>query len=98
MIQKLLFSGLDCIPGQQDLFDADGPPEEAEVHEGGVTCNICGEWWPKHPARLVVCPDCKASVGSPCRRASGHECNIHVPREALAVEMGLMSKCKGRRR
>ncbi len=24
--QKLLFSGLDCLPGQMDLFDTDGSP------------------------------------------------------------------------
>lgn len=25
--QKVLFTGLDCLPGQQDLFAVDGSPE-----------------------------------------------------------------------
>lgn len=24
--QRVLFTGLDCLPGQQDLFDCDGEP------------------------------------------------------------------------
>ena len=28
--QKLLFSGLNCLPGQMDLFDTDGPPAGEE--------------------------------------------------------------------
>lgn len=31
MIQKRLFSGLDCLPGQQDLFPADGPADKAPM-------------------------------------------------------------------
>jgi len=30
MIQKRLFSGLDCLPGQLDLFPMDGEPEREE--------------------------------------------------------------------
>lgn len=26
--QSVLFSGLDCLPGQQDLFPTDGPSED----------------------------------------------------------------------
>jgi hypothetical protein len=30
MTQRLLFSGLDCLPGQLDLFQTDGEPEREE--------------------------------------------------------------------
>jgi hypothetical protein len=30
MPQRLLFSGLDCLPGQRDLFPTDGEPEREE--------------------------------------------------------------------
>lgn len=28
--QRVLFSGLECLPGQQDLFETDGQPDELE--------------------------------------------------------------------
>jgi len=31
--QRVLLAGLDCLPGQSDLFDTDGPPAE----NSGVT-------------------------------------------------------------
>ena len=27
--QKVLFSGMDCLPGQQDLFPTDGRPSDS---------------------------------------------------------------------
>ena len=30
MTQRLLFAGLDCLPGQLDLFPTDGEPEREE--------------------------------------------------------------------
>jgi hypothetical protein len=41
-----------------------------------------------------ACPTCRQPPGSPCRRPSGHNCAIHVPRveladlEALRLEPG----------
>jgi hypothetical protein len=56
-------------------------------------CNACGEEWPRDPAFEVECPDCKAGIGSPCRRPSGHACAIHASRDRLAMEMGLLAPC-----
>jgi hypothetical protein len=28
--QRVLFAGLDCLPGQQDLFATDGEPDKVE--------------------------------------------------------------------
>ncbi|MBO3273104.1 zinc finger domain-containing protein [Hymenobacter defluvii] len=58
-------------------------------------CNHCGETWDKHPATQVACPDCKAKVGSPCVRPSGHTLmygEVHIAREQVAVDTGLLSK------
>ncbi len=40
--QRKLFSGMDCLPGQQDLFRVDGDPEPAP---------------PKPPAPAYTCPN-----------------------------------------
>jgi hypothetical protein len=32
--QRVLFAGLDCLPGQQDLFATDGDAEEAQDAAG----------------------------------------------------------------
>ena len=50
-----------------------------------VTCDACGETWPRHPAKEVPCPTCNATIGSPCRRPSDHPCTIHVARDRLAL-------------
>lgn len=34
--------------------------------------------------RSFACPSCGAKPGSPCRRPSGHNCDMHVGRLALA--------------
>ncbi len=31
--QRMLFSGLDCLPGQNDLFNSDGPREQPDDEE-----------------------------------------------------------------
>jgi hypothetical protein len=31
--QGVLFSGLDCLPGQQDLFPTDGGADESHCHD-----------------------------------------------------------------
>lgn len=56
-------------------------------------CNGCGEEWPRDPALEVECPDCKAGIGSPCRRPSGHVCGIHASRDCLAMEKGVLAPC-----
>ena len=58
-----------------------------------VSCLRCGEEWPRDPAREVKCPYCLAPVGSPCKRPSGHGCDIHAERDRLAMEMGFLQKC-----
>lgn len=32
--QKVLFCGMDCLPGQLDLFQTDGPSEKARCDDG----------------------------------------------------------------
>jgi hypothetical protein len=56
-------------------------------------CNACGEEWPRDPALEVECPDCRASIGSPCRRPSGHGCAVHGARDRLAMDWGFLSPC-----
>ena len=59
-------------------------------------CNNCGETWLRHPATVVPCPDCKAAAGSVCKRPSGHNLfgdDVHLCREQLAVDQGLLTKC-----
>ena len=50
--QRALFSGLDCLPGQMDLFPTDGEPEEPEhaatgtaekKHDDPDRQNPCGQ-------------------------------------------------------
>lgn len=60
-----------------------------------IVCNICGQEWEKDPATVVACPVCKAPVGSPCKRPSGHRCAIHVERDQLAFDSGLLPACPG---
>lgn len=50
-------------------------------------CEWCGgivdDGAPPCP-RSFACPSCGAPPGSPCKRPSGHACQIHVGRLALA--------------
>lgn len=62
-----------------------------------VVCSACGQEWAHHPALVVACPQCSAPVGAPCKRPSGHRAwggEPHVEREQLAVDLGLLQKCK----
>ena len=34
--QKVMFSGMDCLPGQQDLFQTDGGSDEASEDRPSV--------------------------------------------------------------
>lgn len=56
-------------------------------------CNSCGQEWPRDPALEVECPDCRASVGAPCRRPSGHGCAVHGARDRLAMDRGFLTLC-----
>lgn len=38
-----------------------------------ISCNNCGEEWPRDPRLEVACPTCQAPVGQKCRRPSEHE-------------------------
>ena len=61
-----------------------------------IVCEECGQGWEKHPATAVPCPQCRAGVGTPCKRPSGHDLIggiPHVARERKAVDEGLMELC-----
>jgi len=59
-----------------------------------VGCNKgCGMTWRRHPALEVPCSECKAKVGSHCRRPSGHECTYHKPRILQAYDEGHFKEC-----
>lgn len=60
-------------------------------------CDLCGDEWPFDPARLIACPDCRAPVGSPCKKPSGHPFpggGHHASREPAAMAAGLLQRCK----
>lgn len=54
-----------------------------------VTCNNCGEEWPRDPVLEVECPTCSADVGEKCSRPSGHSGNFvhpHASRDKRAAQ------------
>lgn len=58
-----------------------------------VSCSHCGETWDRDPALVVPCPRCHARAGASCRRPSGHECALHIERDAAALASGLLAPC-----
>ena len=58
-----------------------------------VTCRNCGGTYPYDPALDVVCPTCQAPKGVKCRRPSGHDCELHIARDALALKEGKIWLC-----
>ncbi len=58
-----------------------------------VICAGCGQSWPRDPAIEVAWPKCQAPAGSRCKRPSGHECDVHVERDGLALAQGVMQPC-----
>jgi hypothetical protein len=59
-----------------------------------VTCSACGQSWKRDPALEVVCPTCRAPIGSPCKRPSGHGAmEVHRSRDQLALDDGLVELC-----
>jgi hypothetical protein len=62
-----------------------------------VTCNNgCGRTWPRDPAYEVACPTCRAGIGSPCMRPSGHRKWGGIPcdaRDLLADKLGKYGVC-----
>lgn len=63
-----------------------------------VTCQACGDAWPFDPAFLVACPTpgCRAKVGAPCYRPSGHRVpgGSHNGREQAALDAGVLKPCR----
>jgi hypothetical protein len=54
-----------------------------------IKCSACGQEWPRDPALEVVCPVCRAAVGAPCQRPSGHRVfggEPHPDRDRLAMQ------------
>jgi hypothetical protein len=67
----------------------------AMTASGPVTCARCGQTWPRDPALEVPCPHCRAPIGSPCRRPSGHGCELHASRDQAALDAGVLAPCPG---
>lgn len=56
----------------------------------------CDRSWPRDPVLEVVCPDCKAPVGTGCRRPSGWSgpfVDLHATRDILADREGKYGPC-----
>ena len=56
----------------------------------------CDVEWDRDPALEVECPDCKAPIGSGCRRPSGHGGNfvdLHAARDLAADAAGAYGVC-----
>ena len=58
-----------------------------------VTCLNCRETYPYDPALGVPCRMCQAPAGMKCRRPSGHDCELHIARDALALKQGKVRPC-----
>lgn len=64
-----------------------------------VSCERCGEVWPRDPALEVECPHCRAGVGKPCKRPSEHGIfggGVHAARDQAAMDAGLLQRCAGK--
>ncbi len=59
---------------------------------GRPGCNVT---WSRDPVLEVACPGCKANVGTPCKRPSGHKAwgNFHAARDILADRLGKYGVC-----
>jgi len=97
--------------GQLVMFNPRGSVPESWPDDQGLRARIargekpivgeCGQCgyvreFDKHPLRLVKCPSCRAGVGAPCKRPSGHTQwggAEHVKREQLIVDSGLFPPC-----
>lgn len=64
-----------------------------------VSCNNCGEEWPRDPVLEVECPMCRADVGEKCKRPSEHSGGFvhpHSAREKRALrEVDSYGHCTG---
>lgn len=58
-----------------------------------VRCHSCGQEWPRDPALEVPCPTCRAPIGSPCKRPSGHSCSLHAARDHAAMAAAKLERC-----
>lgn len=61
-----------------------------------VSCELCGEQWPRDPRLEVPCPACKARIGVRCMRPSEHRAFTgdppHIEREELAIQRGFLGR------
>ncbi|MCX8571169.1 hypothetical protein [Aminobacter sp. MET-1] len=56
----------------------------------------CDRSWPRDPALEVACPDCRAKIGAPCKRPSGHPLfahGVHGARDLAADAAGQYGVC-----
>lgn len=60
-----------------------------------AVCKRCGQAWARDPALEVPCPHCGAAIGSPCKRPSGHGCELHPDRDRAALAAGIYQPCVG---
>lgn len=69
-----------------------------ELRRGPCVCAKpdCDRTWPRDPCLEVVCPDCRAAVGTGCRRPSGHGggfVKLHAARDLAADATGAYGTC-----
>ena len=70
----------------------------AHIVRGEAHCNNpgCARSWPRDPVLEVICPDCRAGVGTGCKRPSGHSgpfVEFHAARDILADRQGHYGSC-----
>lgn len=68
----------------------------------GVRCMKpgCDRSWIRDPALEVPCPECRAPVGAPCKRPSGHPVfakGVHGARDLAADAAGHYGICPSAR-
>ncbi len=59
-----------------------------------VACKACGAEWKIDPAIRVVCFECEAQPGEPCRWDRPHCHAFHLRRDQLAMREGHLSVCE----
>ena len=58
-----------------------------------VACKACSAHWMSDPALQVVCAECGAGPGEPCRWQRPHGYGFHIRRDQLAMREGHLSAC-----
>lgn len=57
--QKKLFCGMNCLPGQQDLFPTDGPPRCERDHRSDLRSGD----WDERAGGALHCIECGKKIG-----------------------------------